>query len=478
MLSQHDGWFMDTEFLPQKESIFKTKTFPKPVVWKRPQDLSERPRLISHGTSRHDMKQGQLNDCWFLSTLSAIAEKSQLMNKILPSHNYTFGTAEYTGIIHCRFWQFGSWVDVLIDDLLPSVDGDILFAHSSDPNEFWVSLVEKAYAKLNKSYEALEFGFEADAFTDLTGGLAEWYNPADLQDKDFYLIRAAFQNGAIIGCLSMDRHGRQEKDKKGMVPNHSYVITGVEEVPYRHQSARLVRVRNPWGDTEWQGAWSDGSEDWDYVPDVIKEELELTSKDDGEFWMSFDDFRRQYCNMIICNLAPDFDHDGISDKAECQIMTRDEWQQDFNAGGWLECDSFYKNPQYLISLHPDASVQRRYNGRLPLIVSLMQIYRRYQKLEGEELYAIGFEIFQLTESLETLAGKMFFDTTDPLMPENEETYAEYRETSGRFFLDPGHYLLVPSTQIPGKSREYILRLYSVSHMEYRCLGNCFNTSTT
>lgn len=57
------------------------------------------------------------------------------------------------------------------------------------------------------------------------------------------------------------------------------------------------------------------SEDWDYVPDVIKEELELTSKDDGEFWMSFDDFRHQYCNMIICNLAPDFDHDGISDKA-------------------------------------------------------------------------------------------------------------------------------------------------------------------
>ena len=34
--------------------------------------------------------------------------------------------------------------------------------------------------RLNKSYEALEYGFEADAFTDLTGGLAEWYNPADL----------------------------------------------------------------------------------------------------------------------------------------------------------------------------------------------------------------------------------------------------------------------------------------------------------
>lgn len=57
--------------------------------------------------------------------------------------------------------------------------------------------------RLNKSYEALEYGFEADAFTDLTGGLAEWYNPAELKEHDFYLIRAAYQCGAVIGCLSV-----------------------------------------------------------------------------------------------------------------------------------------------------------------------------------------------------------------------------------------------------------------------------------
>ena len=57
--------------------------------------------------------------------------------------------------------------------------------------------------RLNGSYEALEYGFEADAFTDMTGGLAEWYNPADLRVDDFYLIRAAYQSGAVIGCLSV-----------------------------------------------------------------------------------------------------------------------------------------------------------------------------------------------------------------------------------------------------------------------------------
>ena len=59
------------------------------------------------------------------------------------------------------------------------------------------------FFRLNGSYEALEYGFEADAFTDMTGGLAEWYNPAHLNDTDFYLIRAAFTSGAVIGCLSV-----------------------------------------------------------------------------------------------------------------------------------------------------------------------------------------------------------------------------------------------------------------------------------
>lgn len=36
--------------------------------------------------------------------------------------------------------------------------------------------------------------------------------------------------------------------------------------------------------------------------------------DDGEFWMNYDDFWWEYCNMIVCNLFLDFDYDGISDR--------------------------------------------------------------------------------------------------------------------------------------------------------------------
>ena len=46
------------------------------------QNIHHDATLIADGTSRHDMKQGDLNDCWFLSTLSAIAEKPQLISKV------------------------------------------------------------------------------------------------------------------------------------------------------------------------------------------------------------------------------------------------------------------------------------------------------------------------------------------------------------------------------------------------------------
>lgn len=470
---QSDGLFVDEEFPATLESIFQKKCLLKPVTWKRPVGIHPNATLISDGTSRHDMKQGDLNDCWFLSTLSAIAEKPQLIAKIIPD-DYSIGCKDYNGKFHCRFWQFGDWTDVYIDDLLPTVGNQLLFAHSSAPEEFWISLVEKAYAKLNGSYEALEYGFEADAFTDLTGGLAEWYNPVDLKEEDFYLVRAAFQSGAVIGCLSVDKEGQALRERRGMVSNHSYVITGVEEVQYLDGTAKLIRVRNPWGDTEWEGAWSDGSDEWSHVPNDIKIELELTSQDDGEFWMCYRDFRREYCNMIICNLSPDFDHDGVSDKAEYQLSMRGRWKAGFNAGGWLECPSFVINPQYIITLHADASIQRRFSGRLPLVVSLLQVYRRQHKLDGIGLYAIGFEVFQRYSCITGKIGKSFFDQTDPLMPENEETYAEYRETSGRFFLDPGEYILVPTTQQPNQERSYLLRLFSVGHLECRPYDNHYD----
>lgn len=40
--------------------------------------------------------------------------------------------------------------------------------------------------------------------------------------------------------------------------NHAYSVTKAVEF----NGKRFLKVRNPWGEKEWNGRWSDGSKEW------------------------------------------------------------------------------------------------------------------------------------------------------------------------------------------------------------------------
>jgi len=71
----------------------------------------------------------------------------------LPEDSYRIGTAQYDGVFHCRFWRLGRWFDVYVDDYLPVCVDTLLpwGARSVDPDEMWVPLIEKAFARYDRA---------------------------------------------------------------------------------------------------------------------------------------------------------------------------------------------------------------------------------------------------------------------------------------------------------------------------------------
>ena len=79
---------------------------------------------------------------------------------------------------------------------------------------------------------------------------------------------------------------------------HVYSITKVFELEVNGITHQLIRIRNPWGNgIEWTGAWSDNSDEWKALSKAQKDALGFRKDDDGEFFMTYDDFIQVIVNQ-------------------------------------------------------------------------------------------------------------------------------------------------------------------------------------
>ncbi|KAB5526128.1 hypothetical protein PHYPO_G00148200 [Pangasianodon hypophthalmus] len=434
------------------------------MEWKRPSELCPNPQFICDGATRTDIRQGALGDCWLLAAIASLTLDTDILGRVVPA-DQSF-TEKYAGIFHFQLWHYGEWVDVVIDDRLPTRNGELLFVHSAEGNEFWSALLEKAYAKVNSSYEALSGGCTTEGFEDFTGGISETYELQKAPPTLFNIIRKALDRGSLLGC-SIDITSAYDSEavtRQKLVKGHAYSVTGAEVVHVYGTPVQLVRLRNPWGQVEWTGAWSDDSREWDRVLPEEKAKLDH-SADDGEFWMAYSDFVQQYSKLEICNLTPDtLTSEGIARWSYHQF--EGTWKVGSTAGGCRNnTATFCSNPQYVIKLDEmDDDPHDGIDG-CSFLVGLMQKDMRQERQFGRDLNTIGFAIYKVPD--EYKGQNNIHLGPDVLLRQRavamSNTFINMREVCCRFKLPPGEYVIIPSTFEPHRKGTFILRVFAEKH---------------
>ncbi|KAF8797221.1 Calpain-A like protein [Argiope bruennichi] len=456
---QNGTLFEDPEFPATDSSIYYSRSCHGAIEWLRPSEICSNPRLFVEGATRFDVVQGELGDCWLLAAVANLTLNDSLFYRVVPNDQSFI--SDYAGVFHFRFWQYGRWVDIVVDDRLPTCDGRLVFMHSKHHNEFWSALLEKAYAKLHGSYEALKGGTACEAMEDFTGGVTEVYE-LDKAPSNFYrILHKAFERWSLMSCsIEPDPNVLEMEMPNGLIKGHAYSITKVKlmevQTPRLRGKIPLLRVRNPWGnECEWRGAWSDRSPEWSLITPEEKEALGLRFDADGEFWISYKDFMENFHRVEICNLNPDsLDDEPLtkSSKKKWEMsMFEGSWVKNCTAGGCRNfIDTFWMNPQFRIILE---DVDEDDDDDLcTVIVALMQKNRRCNRKMGQECLTIGFAVYLLKnpDRLPKPLPKVFFQHNASVARSN--TFINLREVSCRFKLPPGTLLHRPVHLRSGRGR--------------------------
>ena len=366
-------FFQDKKFAPNLDSIYETlnpEAFvdlftdnATEIIWRRPIKITADMEPVHPPILFLDqlgmcsrIRQGGLANCYLTAAITAIvhARPNWVQTNIFSKMTeYPSG-----GKITILLFHNNQWEGVEIDDNIPcDLHGYPLFARCVDEfgmcqNEWWLSLLEKAYAKIYVSYANLHGGNMSEALYDLSGApvldycIADGKSIAKQPDCDWECLWNAYIAGDAICvgfCVTGTELSSSLKVRNGIYTNHAYSLIGL----FKSEKSRFVKIRNARCDSEFSGSFSRDSEIW--ATGTKKSELTSvvgTAGDElpsGEFLMSYKEFVNFFNRVYICRLSMSNQSTLVKGTFQSLYPSNEEF------GGCSNYWSWRYNPKFQIS---------------------------------------------------------------------------------------------------------------------------------
>ncbi|XP_019129869.1 calpain-7 [Larimichthys crocea] len=325
---------------PKQKAIFSR--------WVRPDEICNNPTMIM-SVSSFSIKQTVVSDCSFVASLAISAAYERRYNKklitsvIYPQNRR--GEPEYNpcGKYMVKLHINGVPRKVIIDDYLPvDRNGELLCSYSSNRNELWVSLIEKAYMKVMGGYDFPGSNSNIDLHA-LTGWIPERIamhsdNQSFSKDDTFRMLFQRFHRGDVLITTATGVMTEEEGERWGLVPTHAYAVLDIRD----YKGMRFLQLKNPWSHLRWKGRYSERDEK-NWTPELLKY-LNFDPKtaqkfDNGVFWIAWEDLC-QYYDVIYLSWNP-----ALFRESSC---IHSSW--DGKQGPVKDVYSLANNPQYKLEV--------------------------------------------------------------------------------------------------------------------------------
>lgn len=214
--------------------------------------FADRPLFSSSGPSADDIQQGQAGDCYFLSTLSAVAKNDpQVIKQSVADLGDGTYAVQFTAANGAKNF-------VRVDNDLATYSWSSTspaYAKLGSGNSMWVAVMEKAFAYFRSgkcTYASIDAGWMSEAFRALGKNAESLWKNAGVNDANKLsseledLIDAGKSVTLAIGSVPSGT---------SLIGSHAYTV---DKVITNTDGTKSIRLRNPWGI---DGAGNDGKND-------------------------------------------------------------------------------------------------------------------------------------------------------------------------------------------------------------------------